>query len=178
MTLVFGLALVGGCAASGEESSPPPVAPAAPQMEPAPAPKPEPVKADKKKGTHKKPQPAKAEKSHRTEADIRAELDRVGHKLASQAARTITPSKASKHVAKSGNGYVASYIEIDPNTVSTHMKPGSHKGTYVGFVRYKERFMECRGADKKAALSSTHCKEVKTRNLNEMIHFDGKSWKY
>ena len=176
MMLFFGLAL-GGCAASGEDASRP-VAAAEPQMEqPAPAPKPEPAKADKKKGAGKA-HPAKSGKSLRTEAEIRADLVRVGHRLASQAARTITPSKAGKHVAKSGNEYVASYIEIDPNTVSTHMKPGSHKGTYVGFVRYQEKFMECRGASKKAALSSTHCKQVKTRNLNEMIQFDGKSWKY
>ena len=48
---------------------------------------------------------------------------------------------------------------------------------YVGFIRYSEQVYECRGASKSGALSAP-CEKIKTRNLNEMIRYDGKKWQY
>lgn len=116
-----------------------------------------------------------SKKSAKTEAQIKAELDAMGRKLAAQSARTLLPNKSKKDVKKVGSSWIASYIDVDSNNVSTEMRPGSN-GQYVGFIRYQERFMECKGNSKEAALKSADCQQVKTRNLNELIRYDGTSW--
>ncbi len=145
--------------------------PQAVEPEPAPAQKPE-AKTSAKKAAAKKSAPAK--KGAKTEAQIKAELDKMGHKLAAQSSRTLLPNIKNKEVKKVGSEWVASYISVDPNHVSTELRPGS-KGQYVGFIRYQERIMECRGATKEAALAAP-CKQVRTRNLNELIRYDGTAW--
>ncbi len=112
-------------------------------------------------------------------AQIAADLDKVGHKLVAQAARTVVPNKGAKKVRKHGKQYLATYIDIDENKVSTSMNPStSGQGQYVGYVRYVERTLECRGATKKAALESTDCLELKSRGVSELIHYDGTKWVY
>ncbi|MBO4301635.1 MAG: translation initiation factor 2 [Desulfovibrio sp.] len=182
--LIMGVA-TSGCAMFGgsseTSSSPQPVEPAssvepASEVEPAPV-----VKAEAKKGKKEKKSKKtekSSQKSKKTEAEIAAELDKVGHKLAAQASRTVMPSKASKEVRKVGQEYVATYVDVDANNVRTELRPSSKAGQYVGSVRYQEKVMECRGASKQAALGSTNCRQVKTRNLNELIHYDGSSWQY
>ena len=123
------------------------------------------------KTTAKKATSAKGKKS---EAQIKAELDQMGHKLAAQSARTLLPNKANKEVKNVGGKWVATYIEVDPNRVSTEMRPGAN-GQYVGFVRYQERIMECTGSTRAEALKAP-CTQVRTRNLNELIRYDGHAW--
>lgn len=113
-------------------------------------------------------------KGSKSEAQIKAELDKMGQKLVAQSSRTIMPNKANKEVKKVGSEWVATYVSVDTDHVSTELRPGS-KGQYVGFIRYQERIMECRGATKQAALSAP-CTQARTRNLNELIRYDGKAW--
>lgn len=127
----------------------------------------------KKKNKNKNEQPSRVLK---TEADIRADLDRVAKKLVSQAARTVVPKKSAKEVKKIGNEYIATYIEVDPNAVSTEMNPAD-KGKYVGFIRYEEKIYECKGSTKAAALKA-ECLQARSRRLTEMIYFNGKAWHY
>ena len=179
LMLVVALSLMaGGCAwfTSSEESET--VTPAAQAEEPAtpaaePAPAAAPAKAPAKAATKTVAKTA-TKKGAKSEAQIKAELDKMGHKLASQSARTLLPNKANKDVRKVGNEYVASYVDVDTNNVSTEMKPGAN-GQYVGFIRYQEHFYECRGATRQAALSAP-CTQVKSRRLNELIRYDGKEW--
>ena len=181
-SLVFVVALslmAGGCAwfTSSEESETVTPAvqaqePATPAAEPAPAAA-QPAKAPAKAATKAVAKTA-AKKGAKSEAQIKAELDKMGHKLASQSARTLLPNKANKEVKKVGNEYVASYVDVDTNNVTTEMKPGAN-GQYVGFIRYQEHFFECRGATRQAALSAP-CTQVKSRRLNELIRYDGKEW--
>lgn len=117
---------------------------------------------------------AKAAKGAKSEAQIKAELDAMGKKLAAQSARTLLPNRSKPEYKKVGSDWVASFIDVDTNNVRTEMRPGSN-GQYVGFIRYQEKFMECRGATKEAALKGT-CTQVRTRNLNELIRYDGKMW--
>lgn len=116
----------------------------------------------------------KSSKGAKSEAQIKAELDQMGKKLASQSARTLLPNKANKEVKQVGGQWVATYIEVDPTHVTTEMRPGAN-GQYVGFIRYQEHIMECRGATRQAALKAP-CQEARTRNLNELIRYDGKAW--
>ncbi|MGE9984344.1 translation initiation factor 2 [Desulfovibrio sp. SGI.169] len=183
--LTLGLA-TGGCAwFSGSDSSDTQTPAAQPEEQAAvAAPEPAPAKAAPAKTRAKAEKAApsrsgkasKASKGPKSEAEISAELNAVGHKLAAQAARTVMPSKASKEVRKDGKGYVASYVEVDATNLTTEMRPGA-KGQYVGFIRYQEKFYECRGASKKEALSAP-CQQVRARRLNELIRYDGKSWQF
>lgn len=120
------------------------------------------------------PKTTKGSKGAKSEAQIKAELDQMGRKLAAQSARTLMPNQANKEVKQIGGQWVATYITVDPNRVSTEMRP-SKNGQYVGFIRYQERIMECRGASRQAALSAP-CNQVRARNLNEMIRYDGHQW--
>lgn len=171
VVLMLGL-LLGGCAwmegsnAGGPES-------AAPAEEAA---------ASDVMGTTDTPSGAKASsdtkaaRSSKKEATVRAELDKVGRKLAAQAARTVMPSKSSKQVKQRNKEYVATYVEIDASNVSTEMRPGTG-GQYVGVVRYQEKIYECRGKSRAAALKA-QCDQIRSRRLSELIRYDGKKWQY
>ena len=186
LILTMGLAS-GGCAWFGGSSSDE-VKPAQPQEQtaaPEPAPAPEaPAKDVKGKGKAKtkaeKPadvKPAASKKVVKTEAQVAAELNMVGNRLAAQAARTVMPSKASKEVRQEGKDHVATYIEVDASNVTTELRPGT-SGQYVGFIRYQEKVMECRGKTKQEATTTASCEQVKARNLNELIRYDGSTWQY
>ena len=186
LILTMGLA-TGGCAWFGGSSSEE-VKPAQPQEQtaaPEPAPAPEvPAKDVKGKGKAKtkaeKPaevKPVAAKKGTKTEAQVAAELNLVGNKLAAQAARTVMPSKASREVRQDSKGYVSSYVEVDASNVTTELRPGT-SGQYVGFIRYQEKVMECRGKTKQEAITTASCEQVKARNLNELIRYDGSVWQY
>lgn len=112
----------------------------------------------------------------KAEAQVKAELDQMGKKLASQAARTRIPSAKNKEVRQVGNEYVATYIVVNSERVSTQLRPSSVSGKeYVGIISYSEDIMECRGKTRQEALSAP-CNRVGTRNLREMIRYDGKKW--
>ena len=186
LILTMGLA-TGGCAWFGGSSSDE-VKPAQPQEQiaaPEPAPAPEAPAKDAKGKTKGKTKaekaaevkPAASKKGVKTEAQIAAELTMVGNKLAAQAARTVMPSKASKEVRQDGKDYVASYIDVDASRVTTELRPGT-SGQYVGFIRYQEKVMECRGKTKHEATTTASCEQVKVRNLNELIRYDGSVWQY
>lgn len=146
--------------------------PEAAVSEPTAEPAKEPEVKKPSKSTAKEAKPVKGAKS---EAQIRAELDATGKKLAAQAGRTLMPNKANPEYRQSGGMWIARYIEVNPASVSTDMSPGSTKGLYVGKIHYQEKIMECQGATKAAALSGT-CKQVSSRNLTELIRYDGKAW--
>lgn len=131
----------------------------------------EPAAAEPAPKAAKAARPAKGAKN---EAKIKAELDAMGKKLAAQSARTLLPNKSKPEYRQAGGEWIASYIDVDTNHVTTEMRPGAN-GQYVGIIRYQERFMECRGATKQAAINGA-CRQVRSRNLSELIRYDGKVW--
>lgn len=128
------------------------------------------------KGKAKAEKTARSARGAKSETEISAELNKVGHKLAAQASRTVMPSVAAKEVRSDGKDFVASYVEVDTSNVTTELRPGA-KGQYVGFIRYQEKIYECRGPSKQAALSAP-CKQVRARRLNELIRYDGNAWQF
>ena len=125
-----------------------------------------------------KPAPAKktATRGKKSEEQIKQELDQMGRKLAAQSSRTLLPNKANKSVKQVGGHWVASYIDVRPDEVVTQLRAGNN-GQYVGSIRYAEHFMECTGSTRAAALSETaQCREVRRKNLNELIRYDGNQW--
>lgn len=177
--LVFACALaLTGCAWFGWGEDAETAAPAAPETAEAQAATPEPlaeapaVQVQQKQPAKKAAKPAKGAKS---EAQIKTELDAMGRKLAAQSGRTLVPNRANPQYKQAGGQWIASFIAVDPQSVTTEMRPGTNSGQYVGIIRYQEKFMECTGATKQAALNGT-CKQVKGRNLSELIHYDGRAW--
>ncbi len=116
-----------------------------------------------------------SQKGHKSEAQIKAELDQMGKKLVGQSSRTLLPNKANKEVRQAGGQFIATYNQVDTNNVSTEMKPGATAGQYVGIIRYNEQIFECRGATRKAALAAP-CEQTRTRRMTELIHYDGRKW--
>ena len=110
-----------------------------------------------------------------SQSKLEADLYKTGQSLVGRASRTVMPSKAHKEVRKVGKEYVATYVDVDTDSLTTEVRKGARG--YVGFIRYAEHVYECRGASKSAALSAP-CEKIKTRNLNEMIRYDGKKWQY
>lgn len=167
VALLAGL-LCGGCALFGgdEASGPAPAAPADGPAEAAKAPEKAPAKA---------PEKAAVKAAPASQSRLEADLYKTGQSLVGRASRTVVPSKAQKEVRKVGKEYVATYVDVDTNSLNTEVRKGARG--YVGFIRYSEHVYECRGASKSAALSAP-CEKVKTRNLNEMIRYDGKKWQY
>ena len=145
--------LCGGCALfGGDEGSSP--ATAAPAGEPATT------------ETAKAPEKAPAKAAPVSQSKLEADLYKTGQSLVGRASRTVMPSKAHKEVRKVGKEYVATYVDVDTDSLTTEVRKGARG--YVGFIRY---------ASKSAALSAP-CEKIKTRNLNEMIRYDGKKWQY
>lgn len=179
LLLMAGL-LLGGCGMFGGDSASADIPQAQEEVAAEAAPAAAPVAEKSAKGSKSAKSSKKADKqtsTPKTEAEIKAALDATGRKLAGQAARTVMPSKASKDVKKIGGEYVAFYVGIDVDSVTTEMRPSTSKGKYIGLVHYQEGLYECRGASKKAALSAT-CQRMGARNVTEMIQFNGKAWQY
>lgn len=167
------LGLINGCAwlGFGDESS------TTTQTETAQAAEPEVTSepaAEAPKAAAKKETKKVASKGAKSEARIKAELDAMGAKLVAQSARTLLPNKANKNVKQVGGQWVATYMNVDTQHVTTELRPGSN-GQYVGFIRYQEEVMECKGPTREAALSAP-CQKVGARRLNELIRYDGKEW--
>lgn len=116
----------------------------------------------------------KTVKGKKSEAQIKAELDAMAKKLVAQSARTLLPNQANKEVKKTASGWIATYMHVDTEHVTTELRPGTN-GTYVGFIRYQEERMQCEGKTKEAALKAP-CRKVGARRLNELIRYDGRQW--
>ncbi len=108
-----------------------------------------------------------------SEAAILQKLNNIAQNIVQTAARTIMPSKAKKAMREEGNYFVASYVEVDTNSLQTELRKGENQGHYVGLIKYVEYFYECQGASQQQALKSS-CLVVKSRRLTEIISYDGK----
>ncbi len=117
--------------------------------------------------------PAKAKES---EAVIKEKLHTLGQKLVQTAAKNVVPRKSQKAVRKEGNAYIASYVEIDTQSLRTELRPSETKGKYVGLIKYHEHHYQCRGASQQEALKAD-CIRSRSRNLTEIISYSGK-WIY
>ena len=109
---------------------------------------------------------------------VQTKLDVVGKKLVESAARTVTPPKNAKAVQPDGKEFVASYVEVDTQSLKTEVRPSTGPGgQYVGLIKYLENHYECRAASKAEALNAP-CTLVKARRMNELIRYDGGKWSY
>lgn len=122
---------------------------------------------------------AEAASSAEAKSDVQVKLDETAKKLAAMAGRTVVPNKSKPKVARMGKQYVATYVDVDLESVRTTMRPGqSAKVPYVGIVEYLENTYECTGATRAEAQSLKNCTASKSRQVKELISYDGKKWQY
>jgi hypothetical protein len=157
-------------------SAPAPEPVAAPSAKAAPAPPPT------KKAAPAPPPPAPEERVRMHAPDsvpekVKLELADIGRNLVSKAAKTIMPNSKSKAVAPSGDGFVASYMEVDASDIRTEVIPSAASGSYVGSIRYVEKRYECPGKNRADALKA-ECRMVKARRMNELIRYEKGKWHY
>ncbi len=108
-----------------------------------------------------------------SETAILQKLNAIAQNIVQTAARNIMPSKANKAMRQESNYFIASYVEVDVNSLQTELLPSEKAGHYVGLIKYVEYFYECQGGSKQAALKAS-CSPVKNRKLTEIISYDGK----
>ena len=132
-----------------------------------------------KSGAVKAEAAAKAKASGKENSAVKADLDKTARDLVSRAGRTVVPNKAKPTIRKQGKQYVATYVDVDMNSIHTGMRAGQTKSTpYIGIIEYIENTYECKGATRAAARAYTDCRAVKTRNMKELIRHDGKKWQF
>jgi LysM repeat protein len=109
---------------------------------------------------------------------VRNELLAAAKTLVNNAARSIRPNASDKEVSPvPGGGFVASYMEVDAESMRVEVIPSQRKGGYVGSIRYVENRYECPGASRVAALNA-ECGRVKSRRMNELIRYEQGKWHY
>ena len=117
---------------------------------------------------------SKSKKGAKSEAEVKAALDKKAQQLVAQSARTLLPNKAHKEVKQVGSQWVATYMNVDTQNVSTELRPGAN-GQYTGLIRYREEIMQCKGSTREAALKAP-CEKAGARRLTELIRYDGREW--
>ena len=122
---------------------------------------------------------ANPQASGKQSSAVKAALDKTAQDLVSRASRTVVTNKAKPTVRKQGKQYVATYVDVDMNSIHTGMRAGQTKTTpYIGIIEYIENTYECKGATSAAARAYTDCQAVKTRNMKELIRYDGRKWQF
>jgi LysM repeat protein len=109
---------------------------------------------------------------------IRSELLAAARTLVNNAAKSIRPSAYAKEVSPAPDGgFVASYMEVDTESMRVEVLPSHRKGNYVGSIRYVENRYECPGGSRVEALRA-ECGRTKSRRMNELIRYEKGKWHY
>lgn len=172
--LCSSLLLLSGCGLFGGSSSE-----SAEAAAEAPAAKAEAAKPAAKAETKAKAS-KKSSKSSASTAAVQADLDIAAKDLVGRASRTVVPSRTKPNVTKSGKQVIVTFTDIDTSRVQATLRPGSSAATpYTGIVSYTEDRMRCTGATKSEALSAKgQCQKISSKNIQELIRYDGKKWNF
>lgn len=127
-----------------------------------------------------KPAKAKVVAAPETTLEVKAKLDTFAVEHALRANATLKPRRSSVDVIhdKKTKEYTARFLEVDLNTLTTEIYPGTAKGAlYVGHVVYLEKVYECLGRSRDVALAGPY-KLIKARRIREITRYDEGKWFY
>ena len=111
-----------------------------------------------------------------TTLDVKAKLDSAAKMYVNRANETLKPNRRSVAVTKEKGQYVARFLEVDSDTLTTEIYPGKGPGCqYVGHVVYLEKVYECVGSSKASAQSGDF-KQTRARRVRELTRYDGQKW--
>lgn len=110
------------------------------------------------------------------ESKIKADLDTFAHQYITKANKRMTVNRARPQVVKRGSQYVATFTEIDQQTVTAQMRKSNSKHfEYVARLSYNELTFESVGTTRKEATSGQfRC--VKVRKLTELPRYVKGKW--
>ncbi|MEG1610063.1 MAG: hypothetical protein RR317_02650 [Bilophila sp.] len=109
---------------------------------------------------------------------VKAQLDAFAQKHVSRANATLKPNRTLPAVTKEKGVYVARYLEIDVDTLTTEIYPSTAPGcSYVGHVVYLEKVYESTGNTKMQAETGTF-KHVRARRIREITRYSKGAWVY
>lgn len=109
---------------------------------------------------------------------VKAELDNFAQTHVRRANATIKPNRSKAEVNKEKGVYVARYLEVDPDTLTTEIYPSTGQGsTYIGHVVYLEKTYECIGDTKMQAENGTF-KQTRARRIREITRYSKGAWVY
>jgi len=112
----------------------------------------------------------------KSEAQIQAELDRFVIGYVEKANKRMTINRAKPRVVREGSKFVASFTEIERESVNAELRPSRSKHfQYVARLRYQEVTYESEGKTRKAALKGPW-RVVKMRRLTEMPRYVKGKW--
>ena len=110
------------------------------------------------------------------ESKIKADLDTFAHQYVSKANKRMTVNRARPQIVKRGSKYVATFTEIDLQSVSAQMRKSNSKHfDYVATLCYEELTFESEGKTRnEAANGKFRC--VKVRKLTELPRYVKGKW--
>ncbi|NHZ46377.1 hypothetical protein [Nitratidesulfovibrio liaohensis] len=108
--------------------------------------------------------------------DVHDKLDTLARAKLRHMNESLRPCQTRKDVVQNGNEFVARYMAVDPDSLSTDVHDAQGPGAkYVGLIVYHEQEFESRAATKEAALTGNFS-VVKARRVTEIIRYDKGKW--
>ncbi|WP_167512491.1 hypothetical protein [Oceanidesulfovibrio marinus] len=81
-------------------------------------------------------------------------------------------------VTQEGNLYVAQYMQSEPSSLETLVKPSEYEHTpFIGVMRYEEKLFRSEGSTAEAAKSGTF-QEVDSTRITEIFRYAKNKWQY
>lgn len=139
-----------------------------------------PAQAAKPAATAKPTQVAKVAPAKKpvgeTIEDVHNKLDTLARAKLRHMNESLRPCQTRKDVVQNGNEFVARYLAVDTDSLSTDVHDAQGPGAkYVGLIVYHEQEFESRAATKEAALTGSFTM-VKARRVTEIIRYDKGKW--
>lgn len=108
--------------------------------------------------------------------DVHNKLDTLARAKLRHMNESLRPCQTRKDVVQNGNEFVARYLAVDTDSLSTDVHDAQGPGAkYVGLIVYHEQEFESRAATKEAALTGSFTM-VKARRVTEIIRYDKGKW--
>ena len=113
-----------------------------------------------------------------TTLDVKAKLDAFAKDYVSRANATIKPNRSHASVKRIHGQYIATFREIDLDTMVTEIYPSKAPGcAYVGHIIYLEKEYESTGKTKVIAQTGEF-KQMRARRVRELFRYNQGKWCY
>ena len=121
---------------------------------------------------------SKEQPAAETTLEVKAKLDSFAKDYVSRANATIKPNRSQASVKKVKGQYVATFREVDLDTMTTEIYPSQAPGcSYVGHIVYLEKEYECIGKTRLTAQKGDF-KQMRARRVRELFRYNQGKWCY
>lgn len=104
------------------------------------------------------------------------QLDEFAQRRLGMICASIRPCFDRKDVIQTGTEYIARYLAVDMDSVTTDITPAQGSGAkYIGSIIYFEQIFESRGATSEEALAGEF-ELVRMRHITELFRYNRGKW--